>query len=78
MSSFFSVVPAIAVRRALKSSPLAVANMASMVQYSSVLKASISASRSHTMRSTTDCTRPAEREPGNFRHSTGDNVKPTR
>ena len=35
-----------------------------MVQYSSVLKASISASRSHTSRSATDCTRPAERAPG--------------
>ena len=29
-------------------------------------------------RSATDCTRPAERLPGSFRHSTGDRVKPTR
>ena len=49
-----------------------------MVQYSSVLKASISASRSHTSRSATDCTRPAERAPGSLRHSTGESVKPTR
>ena len=47
-------------------------------QYSCVLKASISASRSQTRRSATDCTRPAERAPGSFRHSTGDRVKPTR
>ena len=26
----------------------------------------------------TDCTRPAERDPGSLRHNTGDNVKPTR
>ncbi len=37
-----------------------------------------SSSRSQTSRSATDCTRPAEREPGSFRHSTGERVKPTR
>jgi hypothetical protein len=42
------------------------------------LEASISSSRSQISRSATDCTRPAERAPGNFRHSTGDSVKPTR
>ena len=35
-------------------------------------KASISASRSHTRRSATDCTLPAERHPGSLRHSTGE------
>ena len=78
MSSLSSFLPAMAVRRAANASPLAVASWASMVQYSSVLKASISASRSHTRRSATDCTRPAERAPGSLRHSTGDSVKPTR
>ncbi len=78
MSSFLSVVPSIALSRAGNSSPLAVAITASMVQYSSVLKASISASRSHTRRKATDWTRPAERAPGSLRHSTGDSVKPTR
>ena len=29
-------------------------------------------------RSATDCTRPADFAPGNLRHNTGDNVKPTR
>ena len=42
------------------------------------IKASISASRSQIRRSATDCTRPAEREPGSLRHSTGESVKPTR
>ena len=40
-------------------------------------KASISASRSHTSRSATDCTRPAERQPGSLRHSTGDRPYPS-
>ena len=39
---------------------------------------SISISRSQINRSATDCTRPAEREPGNLRHKTGDRLKPTR
>src|SRR5665213_3676288 len=51
---------------------------ASTVQYSWVRNASISSSRSTTSRSATDCTRPAEREPGSLRHRTGDRVKPTR
>ena len=51
---------------------------ASTVQYSWALNASISASRSQISRSATDCTRPAEREPGSLRQSTGDRVKPTR
>ena len=46
--------------------------------YRTGLNASISISRSHINRNATDCTRPAEREPGNLRHSTGDKVKPTK
>ncbi len=51
---------------------------ASTVQYSWVLNRSISSSRSTTRRRATDCTRPAEREPGSLRHRTGERVKPTR
>jgi hypothetical protein len=47
-------------------------------QYSTALKRSISVSRSQTMRSATDWTRPAERDPGNLRHRIGESVKPTR
>ena len=47
-------------------------------QYSRGLKASISTSRAQISLSATDCTRPAEREPGSLRHSTGESVKPTR
>src|SRR5689334_14244658 len=47
---------------------------ASTVQYSWVRNASISSSRSTTRRSATDWTRPAEREPGSLRHSTGERV----
>ena len=54
------------------------ATSASTVQYSRARNASISASRSTTSRSATDCTRPAERAPGSLRHSTGERVKPTR
>jgi hypothetical protein len=43
MSSLSSLRPSIADRRAPNSSPALVASVASMVQYSSVLKASISA-----------------------------------
>ena len=56
----------------------AVSSVTSTLQYSCGLKISISRSRSQTRRSATDCTRPAERAPGSFRHSTGESVKPTR
>ena len=36
------------------------------------MKASISTSRAQISRSATDCTRPAEREPGSLRQSTGE------
>ena len=62
----------------MKGAPAGVWNSASTVQYSRGRNASISASRSHTSRSATDCTRPALRDPGSFRHSTGDSVNPTR
>ena len=78
MSSRSSLLPAMAASRAVNVSPLGVASRASIDQYSWVLKASISASRSQTRRSATDCTRPAERAPGSLRHSTGESVKPTR
>ena len=51
---------------------------ASTVQYSCGLNASISISRSVMSRSETDWTRPADREPGSLRQSTGESVKPTR
>ena len=59
-------------------SPLGVSRSTSMDQYSRGLKASISTSRAQISRSATDCTRPAEREPGSLRQSTGESVKPTK
>ena len=56
----------------------AASSCTSTVQYSSGVKDSISASRSQTRRSATDCTRPAERLPGTLRRSTGERWKPTR
>ncbi len=70
-------LPSCLVNRARKGSPPAETS-ASTVQYSWVRNFSISISRSTTSRSATDCTRPAEREPGSLRHSTGESVKPTR
>ena len=59
-------------------SPLGVSRSTSIDQYSRGLNASISSSRAQIRRSATDCTRPAEREPGSLRQSTGESVKPTR
>src|SRR5690606_6803198 len=78
MSNLPSFLPSSATRRATKGSPVAVFISVSTVQYSWLLKASISSSRSQMRRSATDCTRPAEREPGSFRQRTGERVKPTR
>ncbi len=61
-----------------ESFPRGVANVAEIDQYSLATNFSISSSRSHTSRSATDCTRPAERAPGSLRQSTGESVKPTR
>ena len=76
-SNLVSRLPWCLVRRARNGSPPAETS-ASTVQYSCVRNFSISISRSTTSRSATDCTRPAEREPGSLRQSTGDRVKPTR
>ena len=66
MSSLPSLLPSRWVGRALNRSPPARAKSASMLQYSSDTKASISASRSQISRNATDCTRPADRDPGNL------------
>src|SRR6266481_5158811 len=68
-SNFSSLRPSRWVRRAVKTAPSSVAKITETVQYSCDLKASISASRSHTRRSATDWTRPAERLPGSLRQS---------
>ena len=47
-------------------------------QYSRALWASICISRSTIKRRETDCTRPADFAPGNFRHKTGESLKPTK
>ena len=62
---------------AVKVPPACAMTRASTVQYWRETKASISASRSQIRRSATDCTRPAERLPGSFRHSTGERWNPT-
>ncbi len=77
-SNWSSFLPAKWVSRAGKGAPLGLTMPASIVQYSRGLKTSISASRSQISRSETDCTRPAERLPGNLRHKTGESVKPTK
>ena len=79
MSRRLSFLPWKAERRAGKLSPRVRRRaVASTDQYSCGLNFSISTSRSTMMRSATDWTRPAEREPGSLRHSTGESVKPTR
>ena len=76
-SNLESFLPSCLVSRARNGSAPAETS-ASTVQYSWARKASISTSRSTTSRKATDCTRPAEREPGSLRQSTGERVKPTR
>ena len=53
-------------------------SLASMDQYSSELNFSISSSRSQISRRATDCTRPADFEPGSLRQRTGDKLNPTK
>ena len=77
-SNLSSFLPSRWVSAAVSTGPLGVWKSAAMVQYSWDLNASISDSRWQISRSATDWTRPAEREPGSLRHSTGDKVKPTR
>ena len=55
-----------------KTAPSAVPISASTVQYCRGAKASIPASRSQSRRSATDCTRPAERQPGSLRQRIGE------
>ncbi len=77
-SNFSSRLPARLTRRAVNSCPRGVASRAETVQYSRVLNASISISRSTISRSATDWTRPADLAPGSLRQSTGESLKPTR
>ena len=70
-SNCSSLRPSRCVSRAVNGAPRGVVNPASTVQYSRARNTSISASRSHTRRRATDCTRPALRLPGSLRHSTG-------
>src|SRR5271168_5029599 len=76
-SNLVSLLPSCLTSRARNGSPPAETS-ASTLQYSWVLNASISISRWTIRRSATDCTRPADREPGSLRQSTGERVKPTR
>ena len=52
-------------------SPVGVARIASIVQYSRAVNASISRSRSTTRRTATDWTRPADRPPRTLRDRSG-------
>jgi len=73
-----SVLPAIRTRAAVKVVPSAVASSASRVQYSRAVNARISRSRSTTIRTATDWTRPAERPLRTFLLISGLSVYPTR
>ena len=66
-----SASPSIRTSSAANVSPAAVARIASIVQYSRAVKASISRSRSTTSRTATDWTRPADRPPRTLRDSSG-------
>ena len=74
----FSLLPSKWVMRAVRLSSFPVWKIVSTDQYSCAVKASISASRWQIRRKATDCTRPAEREPGSLRHKTGEMPKPIR
>ena len=63
--------PSIRTRSAVKVAPDRVSRTASSVQYSRAVNARISRSRSTTIRTATDCTRPAERPGRTLRHSSG-------
>src|SRR5665213_2441432 len=77
-ANFSRRLPSTLDKAAWNSVPWEVVNTPSIVQYSCGRKASISSSRSQMIRKATDCTRPAEREPGSLRHNTGESVKPTK
>ena len=70
-SATSSASPSIRTSSAANVSPAAVARIASIVQYSRAVKASISRSRSTTRRTATDWTRPADRPPRTLRDSSG-------
>ena len=70
-SPMSTVLPSIRTRSAVKVVPSAVASSASSVQYSFAVKARISRSRSTTIRTATDCTRPAESPPRTLRDRSG-------
>mmetsp|Transcript_2612 Transcript_2612/g.9470 ORF Transcript_2612/g.9470 Transcript_2612/m.9470 type:complete len:306 (-) Transcript_2612:296-1213(-) len=79
MLNFSSFSPRTCVRSALKVAPArSEATCASIVQYSCAQNSSISRSRSHTMRSATDCTLPAEAPRATLRQSSGESLNPTR
>ncbi len=63
--------PSILTSSAEKVVPSAVARLASSVQYSRAVNASISRSRSTTSRTATDWTRPADRPDRTFRDRSG-------
>ena len=70
-SPMSTVLPSIRTRSAVNGVPSAVARSASSVQYSFALNARISRSRSTTIRTATDWTRPAERPPRTLRDRSG-------
>ena len=70
-SPMSTVLPSIRTRSAVKVAPAAVSSSASSVQYSRAVNARISRSRSTTMRTATDCTRPADRPPRTLRDRSG-------
>ena len=63
---------------AVKSSLLSFAKTEEIDQYSSILNFSISISLSHISFKATDCTLPADLEPGSFLHNIGDIENPIR
>ena len=70
-SPMSTALPSIRATSAVKASPAAVARVASRVQYSRAVNARISRSRSTTMRTATDWTRPADSPPRTLREIRG-------
>ena len=66
-----SASPSMRTSSAANVSPAAVARIASIVQYSRAVNASMARSRSTTRRTATDWTRPADRPPMTLRDSSG-------
>ena len=80
MVNFPSLAPSTCVKAASNVEPSFELKLAFTVQYGSLTKASTSSSLSHTNRSATLCTRPADRLTldGNLRHSSPESVNPNR